>query len=85
MCLGNISLSICGDVFNWLPIYDMCSMGFAVIKNGEVLAFSFAGLDLADERLPNDSIRKVKKLADKYWCNLSNDLGIPDDSRELLK
>ncbi|ORU90369.1 MAG: hypothetical protein A6F71_05215 [Cycloclasticus sp. symbiont of Poecilosclerida sp. M] len=85
MHLGNMSLSIHGDVFNLLPIYDMCSMGFAPRKNGEVMPFSFTEPDLADEGLSNDLIRKVKKLADKYWCNLSNDPRISDDFREFLK
>jgi len=85
MHLGNMSLSIHDDVFNLLPIYDMCSMGFAPRKNGEVMPFSFTKPDLADESLPNDLIRKVKKLADKYWCNLSNDPRISDNFREFLK
>jgi len=36
-------------------------MGFAPRKNGEVMPFSFTKPDLADENLPNDLIRKVKK------------------------
>jgi len=85
MHLGNMSLSIQGDVFKLLPIYDMCSMGFAPRKNGEVMPFSFAKPDLADESLPNDLFKKVKKLADKYWCNLSNDPRTSDDFRGFLE
>jgi hypothetical protein len=29
MHLGNLSLAIEGSVFRLLPVYDMCSMGFA--------------------------------------------------------
>jgi len=79
MRLGNISLSMQGEGFNLLPIYDMCSMVFAPRKNGEVMPFSFAKPDLAGEGLSNDLIKKVKKLADKYRHNLSNDPRISDD------
>ncbi|MFO7885191.1 MAG: hypothetical protein R6U68_10240, partial [Desulfobacteraceae bacterium] len=37
---GNLSLSMNGDKFHLLPVYDMCSMGFAP-KSGEVLPFEF--------------------------------------------
>jgi len=32
MHLGNLSLGIDGEVFRLLPIYDMCSMGFAPVR-----------------------------------------------------
>ena len=41
MHLGNLSLSLEGEVFRLLPLYDMCSMGFAPKSGGEVQPFVF--------------------------------------------
>lgn len=39
--LDNISFKTHNDGFSLLPIYDMCSMGFAPKSNGEVTPFAF--------------------------------------------
>ena len=42
MHLGNLSLAMDGHVFRLLPVYDMCSMGFAPRSGGEVRPYAFA-------------------------------------------
>lgn len=41
MHLGNLSLAVEGDVFRLLPLFDMCSMGFAPKGGGEVAPYGF--------------------------------------------
>jgi hypothetical protein len=40
MHLGNLSYSIDRNVFRLLPVYDLCSMGFAPKSGGEVLPYT---------------------------------------------
>jgi hypothetical protein len=68
-------MSIDGRVFRILPVYDMCSMGFAP-KAGEVRPYSFVppdldtlnGLDLITEAL-----KGVKIIARDFWDRVASD------------
>jgi hypothetical protein len=40
MHLGNLTMGIAGNIFKLLPVYDMCSMGFAP-KSREVPLYRF--------------------------------------------
>lgn len=84
MHLGNMSLSIHGDVFSLLPIYDMCSMGFSPKKNGEVLPFSYIKPDLPDIGLAKWQLESVEKMAEQYWHLILEDRRISDEFRAFL-
>jgi hypothetical protein len=83
MHLGNLSLRIDGHVFRLLPVYDMCSMGFAP-RGGEVHPYSFAPPDISGSALPGNSLSAVKELAYQFWEDLRKDERISDEFREFL-
>lgn len=72
MHLGNLSLTIEGDVFRLLPAYDMCSMGFAP-RGGEVLPFAFTPPDLAGEGTGEGPHRVAYGIAASFWRRLAAD------------
>jgi hypothetical protein len=83
MHLGNLSLMIEGSVFRILPVYDMCSMGFAP-KSAEVPSYrfdvpTFSGLALGDE-----SINRAREMAHDFWNRVANDPLISSELREFL-
>ena len=83
MHLGNLSLSIDGDVFRILPVYDMCSMGFAP-KGGDVLPYSFTPPDLSGLDLQSQSVEVVKRMAHDCWERIKADVRISDEFRDFL-
>ncbi len=83
MHLGNLSLGIEGDVFRLLPVYDMCSMGFAP-RSGEVLLYGFSPPELSGLNLDSRIIVPAKIMAHDFWGNLADDERISDEFREFL-
>ena len=83
MHLGNLSLRIDGQVFRLLPVYDMCSMGFAP-KSGEVNPYAFNPPDISSSILPSNSFKAVKELAYQFWEDIRKDERISDEFREFL-
>ncbi len=87
MHLGNLSLSIDSGMFRILPVYDMCSMGFAP-KAGDVCPHRFIppdidstnGLDLITEALDG-----VKTMARDFWDRVASDDRISIEFRRFLK
>jgi hypothetical protein len=84
MHLGNLSLGIEGSVFRLLPVYDMCSMGFAP-KSGEVLPYSFTPPNLKGLNLEDHSLHYVQKMAHNFWERVISDERISDDFKEFLE
>ena len=91
MHLGNLSLSMDGDVFRLLPVYDMCSMGFAP-KSGEVPRYHFnptnKSLLLSTlNTLPHAewAIDDALKLAHVFWNSVSQDSRISDEFKAFLE
>lgn len=90
MHLGNLSLAIEGGVFRILPVYDMCSMGFAP-RAGDVLPFSFIPPDL--NNLPSDlssfftekMVEGIEQMARDFWRRVGNDERITDEFREFIQ
>jgi hypothetical protein len=87
MHLGNLSLSIEDGVFRILPVYDMCSMGFAP-KAGDVRPYSFVPPDI--DALPGlESIRAslpgVRDMARDFWSRVVADDRISDEFRSFLE
>jgi len=70
MHLGNLSLSIDGDLFSLLPVYDMCSMGFAP-KGTEVTKLEFKALERILESESYES--NVLQAAMEFWNRVAHD------------
>jgi hypothetical protein len=85
MHLGNLSLSMDGDVFRLCPVYDMCSMGFAPKSNGEVMPFNFTPPSLDTLNL-NEAQHSISlKGAHDFWNRIANDERISNDFKAFLK
>lgn len=65
MHLGNLSFSIQQDKISLLPVYDMCSMGFAP-KNGEILPFEI-------NSSPEDVCEEVTEMGQDFWAGILED------------
>lgn len=85
MHLGNLSLSIHNDMFRLLPIYDMCSMGFAPKRSGEVSPFIFDPPDPDSIGLSEDQRGIVIEAAYEFWERVSMDSKISDQFGEYLQ
>lgn len=73
MHLGNLSLAIDGNVFRLLPVYDMCSMGFAPKSGGEVLPYSFVPPENKSVNISEDTLKSIKKMAHDFWERVASD------------
>ena len=84
MHLGNISLAIEGDVFRLLPLYDMCSMGFAP-RSGEVSSFNFIPSIQGTMELPRESQLLAREMAGAFWSAVEEDNRISTEFRMFLR
>ena len=84
MHLGNLSLAIAGNVFRILPVYDMCSMGFAPKSGGDVLPYGFTPPALTSINLGDHVLVEVKNMARNFWESVAADERISDDFREFF-
>jgi hypothetical protein len=62
---GNISFEIHNNGFSLLPIYDMCSMGFAPKSGGDVLPFQFKQPEIKTEN--HVDLNLIRKMALDFW------------------
>ncbi|MDH3999327.1 MAG: HipA domain-containing protein, partial [Desulfuromonadales bacterium] len=85
MHLGNISLAIAGDVFKLLPIYDMCSMGFAPKSGGEIPPLDFIPTETNWGFCEGAKCIELHKLAHNFWDNVANDPRISDEFKAYLE
>ena len=69
--LGNISFAAHNEGFSLLPIYDMCSMGFAPKSNGEVTPLKFVKPVIA--KLNYCSLKELEEIAALFWKTLIKD------------
>ena len=84
MHLGNLSLAIAGNVFRILPVYDMCSMGFAPKSGGDVLPYSFTPPELTSINLDDHVLVEVRNMARNFWERVAADERISDEFREFF-
>jgi len=84
MHLGNMSLAIEGDIFTLLPIYDMCSMGFAPRGGGEVPEYRFTPTIPQTINLRKSDFEQEKKMAVLFWEQLAGDPRISNGLRDFL-
>lgn len=83
MHLGNLSLAIEGGVFRLLPVYDMCSMGFAP-RSGEVRPYEFSVPDLGVIDLDNGARGDILDMAVDFWDRVAADERISPEFRSFL-
>ena len=82
---GNLSFAMENDRFRLLPIYDMCSMGFAPGSGGEVSPYAFVPKDSIPVALTNEEYARVKSLAIAFWDKVARDERISGSLKEFLK
>jgi len=85
MHLGNLSLAIEGNVFRLLPVYDMCSMGFAPKSGGEVVPYSFTPTEPKTINLDEDDLKLVKAMAHDFWSRVARDERISPEFKDFLE
>ncbi|HKK90051.1 MAG TPA: type II toxin-antitoxin system HipA family toxin YjjJ [Desulfobacteraceae bacterium] len=91
MHLGNLSLAIENDKFRLLPVYDMCSMGFAPKSGGEVPPYempthrSFRSIHSLKTLLDEEWINTVKAAACDFWEEVANDERTSDEFKKFLE
>ena len=85
MHLGNLSLSLEGEAFRLLPLYDMCSMGFAPRSGSEIQPFVFVPPEPKAFRIGTDLMDTVKKAARDFWESVAGDERISDEFKEYLQ
>jgi hypothetical protein len=85
MHLGNLSLGIDGSIFRLLPVYDMCSMGFAPRSGGEVSPYAFTPLEPPCEKLGSDTAREVVAMARNFWDMVAADPRISPELKDFLR
>ena len=85
MHLGNLSLSLEGEAFRLLPLYDMCSMGFAPGSSGEVRPFAFVPPEPKAFSIGKYLMDTVKKAARDFWESVAGDERISDEFKEYLQ
>ena len=84
MHLGNLSFAIDGNVFRLLPVYDMCSMGFAPKSGGEVLPYDFTPTLSKKTNLNYEHINIAKEMAYDFWDRVTKDVRISEEFRTFL-
>lgn len=86
MHLGNLSLAIEGNVFRLLPLYDMCSMGFAPKSGGEVPPYNFVPSEPKSvNRLNDATITDIREMARDFWNRVASDDRISAEFRNFLQ
>ncbi len=84
MHLGNLSFAIEGDIFQLLPLYDMCSMGFAPKTGGEIPDYAFVPQELKLLNLPNTAVDSIKEMAHDFWERVASDKRISEEFKAFL-
>ncbi len=85
MHLGNLSLAIDGNVFRLLPLYDMCSMGFAPKSGGEIPPYNFAPSEPKRVNIDEDTFDSIKIMAADFWERVAEDVRISDEFKNYLE
>ena len=87
MHLGNLSLSIDSrkNSFRLLPVYDMCSMGFAP-RAGEIILQDFSLPAIEKESgLSDNGAAVVQEMVTEFWAAVVGDERLSDDLRDHLE
>jgi len=71
-------------VFRLLPLYDMCSMGFAPRSGGEVHPYNFVPIEPKRVNLKKDSFEFAKDMARDFWERVARDERISPEFKDFL-
>lgn len=85
MHLGNLSLAMDGDVFRLLPVYDMCSMGFAPRSGGEVRPYAFAPRHPERLAIYEETYGAVRRMAAGFWNSVARDGRLSGEFKAFLR
>ncbi|MBT3177235.1 MAG: hypothetical protein HOG03_09630 [Desulfobacula sp.] len=85
MHLGNLNLAIEKNVFRLLPLYDMCSMGFAPKSGGEISPYKFVPFEPKRVNIRGDMIELIKEMAHDFWDRVVKDERISDEFKSYLE
>ncbi|WP_028577705.1 type II toxin-antitoxin system HipA family toxin YjjJ [Desulfomicrobium escambiense] len=85
MHLGNLSLALDGDAFRLLPVYDMCSMGFAPRSGGEVRLYAFAPRHPQRLVINDETYGAARRMAAGFWDSVARDGRISSEFQEFLR
>jgi hypothetical protein len=85
MHLGNLNLAIGGKRFRLLPIYDMCSMGFAPRGGSKVRPYDFVATMPRISNIDTKRLRTITDMARGFWGRVAEDERISDDFRVFLR
>ena len=77
-------LGIEGNVFRLLPVYDMCSMGFAPKSGGEIQPYDFTPPTPVSLKLDSNTLTETIAMARDFWDRVANDNHISDDFKRFL-
>lgn len=80
--LGNISFETHNNGFRLLPIYDMCSMGFAPKSNGEITDLRFVKPNV--ENINNVNLGHIKHMAFNFWNLVKNHELVSKEFKEFI-
>lgn len=84
MHLGNLSFAIEGNVFRLLPLYDMCSMGFAPKSGGEVPPYNFVPSEPRIVNCSKEITLNIKDMAHDFWERVASDKRISVEFKDYL-
>ena len=85
MHLGNMSMAMDGEMFSLLPIYDMCSMGFAPRGGGEVAGYSFVPRELSETQFVDQAaLQRIEEMAYAFWERIAGEERISDELRAFF-
>ncbi len=82
MHLGNLSLGIEGSIFRLLPVYDMCSMGFAP-KSGDVRPYEFTPPPM--DYISSGPAVHVTRMVYSFWRRVLDDARISSEFRAFIE
>jgi len=95
MHLGNLSLGIDGGVFRLLPIYDMCSMGFAPVReNVRPMVFDppivgnsaqVAQLPPQYAEFPEYAFKAAQDMASEFWALMSRQVELSEEFHDFVR
>jgi hypothetical protein len=85
MHLGNLSLAMEDDSFRLLPIYDMCSMGFAPQSGGEIQPFNCKAPGIREPDINEEQLANARRISHDFWENVVNDDRISSQFKNYLQ
>ena len=72
-------------MFGLLPLYDMCSMGFAPKSGGEVPPYNFVPIEPNRVNISEDVFKVIKTMAQDFWERVASDERISGEFKAYLE